>query len=86
MNLKLQGRWVTGATIKQEARASGDDVTYLRFQPAELEDDAVGLTLEVSIAPGEPSLHATGSSEIKARFRQVEDRWEIVDEPRFFVT
>lgn len=78
-------RIISPEGIVEEARASGD-IAYLRFQPAQEEGEAVRLTLEARIVPQDPGLHALGLSGVQVVFRQVDGRWETVDEPRFFAT
>jgi hypothetical protein len=69
----------------EEARQHGD-IAYLHFQPAQQEDDAVGVTLETKIIPQDAGQHALGLSGVQVWFRQVNARWEAIDEPRFFAT
>ncbi len=83
--LPLPVRVLSQQDVVEQARQSGD-LAYLRFQPAQQEDDTVRLTLEARIVPQDPSLHALGLSGIQAKFRRVEGEWETVDEPNFFAT
>jgi hypothetical protein len=83
--LPVPVRVLSPQDIAEEGSTSGD-IAYLRFQPAQEEDDTVRLTLQASIVPRDPGLLALGLSGIQVRFQQIEDQWEIVDEPAFFAT
>jgi hypothetical protein len=83
--LPVPVRVLSPQDIAEEGSTSGD-TAYLRFQPAQEEDDTVRLTLQASIVPRDPGLLALGLSGIQVRFQQIEDQWEIVDEPAFFAT
>jgi hypothetical protein len=59
--------------IVEEVRESGD-IAYLRFQPAQQEDDALRVTLEARIVPQDPGVHALGLGEIQVRLQRVDGR------------
>lgn len=83
--LPVSVRVLSPEALAEEARIQGD-IAYLRFQPEEKEGDTVGLTLQARIVPQDAARHALGLSGVQARFRQIEGRWEITDEPVFFAT
>jgi hypothetical protein len=71
--------------LRQQAERRGE-FAYLRFQPAEKDDDSVRLTLEARIARPDPSEPELGLSGVQARFVEVSGRWEVAEEPAFFAT
>ncbi len=66
--------------LLQESQTHGD-ITYLQFQPPEVTDDAVRLTLEARIATRDPNQSKLGLSNISVKFLKVADEWKVVDEP-----
>lgn len=66
--------------IFQEAHNSGD-ITYLQFQPPEVMNDAVHLTLEAKIATRNPNQQTLGLSSIHVKFLKVAEEWKLLDEP-----
>ncbi len=60
------------------------DVAYLRFQPPQLEESTVQLTLEAKIAPRNPGQPALGLSGVQVTFQKVAGLWRVIEEPRFF--
>jgi hypothetical protein len=66
--------------LLQESQKHGD-ITYLQFQPPEVMDDAVRLTLEARIATRDPNQQKLGLSSIHIKFLKVADEWKVVDEP-----
>jgi len=69
--------------LQQEAERRGE-LAYLRFQPAEKDDDSIRLTLEARIARPDPSEPQLGLSGVQARFVEIDGRWEVAEEPAFF--
>ncbi len=59
------------------------DIAYLRFQPPQLADRTVHLTLEAKIAPRNPGQPALGLSSVQVTFQKDAGQWRVVDEPRF---
>jgi hypothetical protein len=72
-------RVVSGEELVAAARDHGD-VAYFRFQPAEVGDQAVRLTLEAKIASAEaqPGL---GLSAIQVTFEKTDGQWRAVSPP-----
>jgi hypothetical protein len=76
-------RVLTPAELRQEAERRGE-IAYLRFQPAEKDDDSIRLTLEARIARSDPSEPQLGLSGVQARFVEVSGRWQVAEEPALF--
>jgi hypothetical protein len=72
-------RIISSSTIAREAKSAGD-LAYLRFQPAQVDDDGVSVTLsgEMAASSGRRSL---GLSSVRLRFRKVDGKWEAVGGP-----
>lgn len=68
--------------LREQARTGGD-LTYLHFQPPEVGDDTVGLTLEGRIIPRNPDQRALGLSTIQIRFHKVGGHWLVQGDPMF---
>lgn len=68
--------------LLQEARLQGD-LAYFHFQPPNIDGNAVRLTLEMKIAPRDPSQHTLGLGGVQARFQKI-SQWEVIEEPIFF--
>jgi hypothetical protein len=73
-------RILTLAALSQECQKYGD-ITYLQFQPPEVMDETVRLTLEARIATRDPNQPKLGLSNIHVKFAKVGDEWQVVDEP-----
>jgi hypothetical protein len=69
--------------LRQEAERRGE-FAYLRFQPAEKDDDSIRLTLEARIARADPSEPQLGLSGVQTRFVEVGGDWEVAEDPAFF--
>ena len=67
-------------TLLQESQEHGN-ITYLQFQPPEVIDDKVRLTLEARIATSDPNQQKLGLSNIHVKFLKIGDEWKVVDEP-----
>lgn len=66
--------------MREQARTHGD-LTYLHFQPPEVGDNSVGLTLEGRIMPRNPDQRTLGLSTIQIRFHKVGDQWLAQGDP-----
>lgn len=73
-------RIVSTETLGEESKMQGN-ITYLQFQPPEVTEDRVRLTLEARIATGERDQKELGLSSIQIAFSKVGDEWEVVDGP-----
>lgn len=74
-------RVVGGEDLRDER--PDDDVTYLRFGPAEEADDIVRINLEARIRPRE-GRQALGLGGLQARFQRVGSSWQLAEPPEFF--
>jgi hypothetical protein len=72
--------------LDEDAAQTQGYTAYLRFQPAKIEDNTVGLTLQAGIVPDDPSQHALGLSGIQVKFQKIGGQWRASDEPIFFAT
>ena len=72
-------RVVSSAEVLELARE--EDVAYLAFQPAQIEDDRVTLTLAALMASASPDRRPLGLSAVRVTFRRGEAGWEVVGEP-----
>lgn len=69
--------------LLKEAHAQGN-IAYLRFQPLEIEDDTVRLTLEAKICTHDPNQPILGLSGIQVTFQRISGDWQVVNEPVLF--
>jgi hypothetical protein len=69
--------------ILEQARAQGD-VAFLQFQPAELGEGVIKLTLQAKLAARDPSRRPLGLSGMQVRFEETADGWQAAEEPSFF--
>jgi len=72
-------RIISSSTIAREAK-SAQDLAYLRFQPVQVDEEGVSVTLsgEMAASPGRRSL---GLSSVRVKFRKVDGQWEAVGGP-----
>ena len=70
------------AEIRAQARA-GQDLIYLHFQPANVGDDSVGLTLAAKIMPANPDQRTLGLSTVQIKFRKVGAEWLAESAPMY---
>lgn len=71
--------------IRADARAQGD-VTYLHFEPAVVEGDEIGVTVQGKIASGDPQRGTGNLSHIQMRFRKRGRAWELVEPPSYLAS
>ena len=76
-------RILSQEALLEEAHEEGD-IAYLRFQPPEMEDNTVRLTLEARICPQNPNQPVLGLSGIQVTFHRILGIWQVVDEPILF--
>jgi hypothetical protein len=62
------------------------DVAYLRFQPPEVGDDTVRLTLEGKLATKDASQNPMGLSSVQVRFRKDDKEWLSTEGPIAFAS
>lgn len=60
------------------------DLTYIRFQPAEVGDDLIRLTLELRIAARDPERQPLGLSGVRVSLRRTDGDWQLAEEPALF--
>jgi hypothetical protein len=70
-------------SLRREAQFQGD-ISYLRFQAPQVENNVVRLTLEAKMASSNPNQQLLGLSGMQVRFQEVACQWKAVDEPIFF--
>lgn len=68
--------------LRQECQNRGD-IAYLQFQPSEVRDDEVQVTLVARIATSDPNKQTLGLSDIHVKFVKVADEWKVMEEPVF---
>ena len=73
-------RILSNEALLAEAQRHGD-ISYLRFQPPEVNGDTVRVTLEARIAPSDPNKGILGLSSIHVSFSRVADAWKVADGP-----
>jgi hypothetical protein len=66
--------------------SEGEEVAYLRFQPALKEDGTIRVTLEAKIIPRDTGQRALGLGGVQVKFAKANGQWLAVEEPRFFAT
>jgi len=76
-------RILSQEALLEEAHEEGD-IAYLRFQPPEMEDSTVRLTLEARIFPQNPNQPVLGLSGIQVTFHRILGIWQVVNEPILF--
>ena len=69
--------------IREQARALGQ-VAFLHFQPAEICESVIRITLQAKIAPQDPDQRALGLSGIQVQFEEKADGWQAAAGPVFF--
>jgi hypothetical protein len=83
--LSLPIRIVSLEALRETARAQGN-VAYLRFQPAEKENNTIRLTLEARIAPEDPGQHILGLSGVQVKFHEISGQWKVIEAPSYFAS
>jgi len=73
-------RTVSVDALRERSRTEGD-LAYLQFEPPEIDDDSVRLTLAGQVASADPRRAPLGLSAVRVRFRKTGDQWEAVDGP-----
>lgn len=75
-------RIISVEDLRQESQYRGD-IAYLRFQPPEVSDDEVQMTIEAKIATRDPNKLTLGLSNFQVKFVKVEGEWKVVEDPVF---
>ncbi|MBD2068240.1 hypothetical protein H6F93_12030 [Leptolyngbya sp. FACHB-671] len=81
--ISIPVRILSQEALLEEGYEKGN-VAYLRFQPPEIEDNAVRLTLEAKIYSHDSSQFALGLSGIQVTFQRISGDWQVVNEPILF--
>lgn len=68
--------------IREQASA-GQDLIYLHFQPPDVGDNSVGLTLAAKIMPANPAQRTLGLSTVQIKFRKLGTEWMAESDPMY---